>query len=55
MAAVEVAGLALAATGLCFDLASDLYFLIREIKDASKDARKLPRDVGDGIRLMLAI
>ncbi|KAF4431002.1 Ankyrin repeat domain-containing 50 [Fusarium acutatum] len=35
---LDAAGLALAATELCRTLATGLYFLIREIRDASKDA-----------------
>ncbi|PNP74696.1 hypothetical protein FNYG_12032 [Fusarium nygamai] len=35
---LDAAGLALAATQLCRNLATGLYFLIREIRDASKDA-----------------
>ncbi|KAJ4224549.1 hypothetical protein NW760_010121 [Fusarium oxysporum] len=42
MAGLDAAGLALAATQLCHHLATGLYFIIREVKDASKDAGKFP-------------
>ncbi|KAF5598810.1 anthranilate n-hydroxycinnamoyl benzoyltransferase [Fusarium pseudocircinatum] len=41
MAALDAAGLALAATQLCYNLANGLYQLINEIKDASKDAEMM--------------
>ncbi len=47
---LDAAGLAIATTELCRNLATGLYFLIREIRDASKDAGEFHKAITGALR-----